>query len=170
MNRLQITMALALAGSPLAISGCRCGPTAPQPDESASAVTVDAATEPETTPVVDADGPSAEVRALLEGGDPAAIAADMASRAARLRGLVASTEESSRALETTAESMTGRQIPLDPKDPVVVDALVSSAQILIEGADTLGEDVVAVRQLIVDLQAEADALYGRPGVEVPDQP
>jgi len=155
---LNSTLAIAsLALLIIATTGCRCGgedqptdpvepPTAaPPPEETAEEIT-----------------PSPDVSQLIEAGDAAAIAADMEQRAARMRSIAASAGDRARTLESLAESITGREKPLDPRDPAVVDALVTSAGDLASGVDAMDPDLTLLRQLVVDLQAEAEALYGRP--------
>lgn len=155
MNTWLIAIAsLTLTGL---VSGCRCGSDV-QPVEPADAVTEIPAEE--VTP--EEIGVSAEVSQLIDAGDPTAIAADMELRAQRLRAIAGTTKGHTRALEQIAESMTGREATLDPRDPAVVAALVASAADLGQGVEELEPDLTTLRQLVVDLQAEAEALYGRP--------
>ncbi len=144
--------------------GCRCGAPADEgeitPAEIAADVTGDSPTEGG-----EADGESAvsaDVRQLIDDGDAGAIAAEMERRAARLRVLVGGTEERAGELENTAEAMTGREATVDPRDPAAVDSLVAAAAALGEGSAALEANVAEARQLATDLQALADALYGRP--------
>jgi hypothetical protein len=146
------------------LTGCRCG--APEVDGDTTAggpttgeVTADGA---ETGAVEEQSGVSPEVRALIEAGDANGIAADLEKRAGQLRELVAATEKGASDLEGSAESMTGRQTPVDPRDPAAVETLIASATALAEGADALSGQVENARQLVTDLRAESDTLYGRP--------
>jgi len=138
-------------------SGCRCTsePALSTPDETVT----EAATEapPATGPVV-----SEEVRAIIDAGDAAAIAADMERLAAALGERASTTGDAARALEQVAEAMTGRENKLDPTDAADVASLEGSASELAGGADALDQDIAALRQIVIDLEAEADALYGRP--------
>ena len=136
--------------------GCRCGsPSDEPPAEDVSPADV-VAPEDTGSPV------SAEVSQRIASGDATAIAADMEARAARLGELATATGQSVKEMETTAESMTGRSEPLDPRDPETVTALGGSAEQLSTGTADLSDELAEMRQIVVDLQAEAEALYGRP--------
>jgi len=144
------------------LAGCQCG--APDDEAAGSEATpaIPATDTGDAGVTDDGSGVSAEVQALIAAGDAAAIAGDMGARATELRALVAATEKSAVGLEGSAEGMTGRETPVDPRDPAVVESLIASASALAEGADALAGDVEKARQLVTDLQAEAEALYGRP--------
>ena len=139
------------------VSGCRCGSDI-QPAEPI----VEAAAIPAEEVTPEELGVSVEVSQLIAAGDATAIATDMEQRAARLRAVAGTTKEQSSALEEVAESMTGREAALDPRDPAVLEALVTSAASLDQGVQEMEPDLANLRQLVVDLQAEAEALYGRP--------
>lgn len=153
----QLTVALILAVSTPWVYGCHCGSDAvqPPPDEPATEAVVE--------PIEDA-GPvvSAEVQAILDAGDATAIAADMERLAAALVEQASTTGTAAKALEVTAETMTGREKALDPRDTEDVASIEKAAGELAVGADDLEQDIAALRQIVIDLQAESNALYGRP--------
>ncbi len=141
----------------LLVAACHCGADRTQPD----------ATEPITEAVTEAPtevepGPSAEVQAVIDAGDATAIAADMERLAAALAERATSAGEAAKSLEQVAEGMTGREKTLDPRDIEDVTALADSAATLLEGTSEMEQDIAELRQLVLDLRAEADALYGRP--------
>jgi hypothetical protein len=150
------------------LPACRCN----GPEDGAGDATPEEPTtgeEPATDEAATADGAEAatipvspEVATLIEAGDVAALAADMQARAARVRELSASTEQRSQSLEQVAEGMTGRSTTIDPADPGAQQQLAQSADQIASGAAEMATDVAALRQLVVDLQAEAEAIYGAP--------
>jgi hypothetical protein len=155
--KYQLTIALLLAVTTTFVCGCHCGSEPAQPR------TEEPATEAAVEPAVD-EGPvvSAEVQAILDAGDATAIAADMERLAAALAQQATATGTSAKDLETVAETMTGREKALDPRDTEDVASIETSASELAEGAVELEQDIAALRQLVIDLQAESNALYGRP--------
>lgn len=146
-----------LSALSLLVVACHCGSETAQPaseDPTAEAVTEAGA---EATP-----GPSAEVQAVIDAGDATAIAADMERLAVVLADRATAAGEAARSLEQVAEGMTGREKTLDPRDIEDITALTDSATTLIQGATEMEEDIAELRQLVLDLRAEANALYGRP--------
>lgn len=156
MNR-TLTICVVLALSSLFAYGCHCGSEPAQPPPA------DPPTESDTVPPADV-GPvvSAEVQAILDAGDATAIAADMERLADALSEQAAATGTAAKALEVVAEAMTGREKALDPRDAEDVASIETSAGELAGGAAELEQDIAALRQIVIDLEAEADALYGRP--------
>ena len=154
------------------LTGCRCGAPEVEGDSSAGGPTAGEVTDDEAAAgaIDEQSGVSPEVQALIAGGDANSIAADLEKRAGQLRELVAATEQGASDLEGSDESMTGRQTPVDPRDPAAVEALIASATALAEGADALAGQVENARQLVTDLRAESDALYGRPASPVDPSP
>jgi len=143
-----------------ALLGCHCGREATTSD---SETPTAAAADPLQQPAADEEPrPSAEVQALIDGGDAAAIAADLEKRSAQLGELAAAASERARAIEVVAESMTGRETPVDPRKSEDLQRLNTSALDVSSGAVELDTTVADMRQLVIDLQAEAEALYGRP--------
>ena len=139
-----------------ASTACHCdGPTL---EPSAHDIT-EAATE---TPTPAEPGASPEVLALVEVGDATAIAADMERLAAVLSTQAAATGDAARSLEQVAEGMTGRKKSLDPRNAGDVALMEESAASLSSGSAELEQDIASLRQIVLDLQAEANALYGRP--------
>ncbi len=148
---------------PLLALGCRCGspepgtePPTAEPSGTVDDKETDANAPPEGTQV------SAEVQALIDAGDTQAIAADLEIRATRCRTLAAATGNGAQQMETVAESMTGRNETVNPRDPQAVTQLLESAEQIASGATELSSQVTELQQLVVDMRAEADALYGRP--------
>ncbi len=163
MTRTPIAavVSLILAG---VLPACRCNPSEDADATPAEATPEEPTTAEEATPEepVASIPVSPEVVELIEAGDIEALAADMQQRVARMRELAAATEQRSAALEQVAEGMTGRSTELDPSDPATVEQLTRSADELASGAGEMETDVEALRQLVVDLRAEADAIYGAP--------
>lgn len=158
---LLAALVLSLLG---ALPACKCTP----PDDGAGEATPEegspAAMTPEepVTAVEPAIPVSPEVSALIEAGDVAAIAADMQARTEQMRALTESTEQRSKSLEEIAEEMTGRNNSVDLADPATVELLQVSADKLAAGAAEMATDVAKLRQLVVDLKAEAEAIHGAP--------
>ena len=152
-----LTVVAFLSTLAVLVAACHCGgePAQPAPDDP----TPEAVTEAEAEVL---PGPSAEVQAVIDAGDATAIAADMERLAVALADRATATGEAARSLEQVAEGMTGREKALDPRDIADITVLTESATTLIQGTTEMGEDIAELRQLVLDLRAEANALYGRP--------
>ncbi len=150
---------LCIASATFAV-GCTCGEPRDTADVTPAEDVAEPATETVEVPEDHADPVSPEVRALIDADDTAAIAADMETRAGTLRTLTASVGERARSLESVYEGMTGRSGTIDPRDADAVSTLVTSAERLGTATDEMSNDIAQMRQVVIDLQAESEALYG----------